>query len=144
MFSLGFLSVVLPCDFGPPAFSLAGGVPEKCSVQQKGPHLYNCVYKPMRPGPYVVNAHFGGDHIHRSPFDVLVGPERHSNIRAYGPGLEGGMVGYPAVFTVETNGETGSLGESSSSSSPGCWAAVVNNSRCFLLTVRREVFCVRV
>ena len=31
-------------------------------------------------------------------------------IKAYGPGLEGGVVGYPADFVVETNGETGSLG----------------------------------
>ena len=30
---------------------------------------------------------------------------------AYGPGLEGGVVNQPANFTVETNGETGALGE---------------------------------
>ncbi|MBO8687571.1 hypothetical protein INN85_13745, partial [Staphylococcus aureus] len=31
-------------------------------------------------------------------------------IRAYGPGLTGGVVSHPAMFTVETTGETGSLG----------------------------------
>lgn len=40
----------------------------------------------------------------------MVGPYKESRIRAFGPGLEGGVVGYPADFVVETNGETGSLG----------------------------------
>jgi len=40
----------------------------------------------------------------------MVGPYKDSRIRAFGPGLEGGVVGYPADFVVETNGETGSLG----------------------------------
>ena len=34
-----------------------------------------------------------------------------SKIKAYGPGLEAGVVGFPANFTVETNGETGALGQ---------------------------------
>ena len=32
-----------------------------------------------------------------------------SKIRAYGPGLKGGVVNKPALFTVETNGELGLL-----------------------------------
>jgi len=40
-----------------------------------------------------------------------VGPYKETLIRAYGPGLTGGVVGYPALFTVETNGETGALGD---------------------------------
>jgi len=43
-------------------------------------------------------------------FKVDIGPYKESLIKAYGPGLEGGAVGYPADFIVETNGETGSLG----------------------------------
>ena len=39
-----------------------------------------------------------------------MGPYKESKIRAYGPGLEGGVVGKPADFVVETNGETGALG----------------------------------
>lgn len=39
-----------------------------------------------------------------------VGPTWNTKIRAYGPGLEGGVVNQPAVFTVETNGEVGALG----------------------------------
>lgn len=53
---------------------------------------------------------YGGHEIPRSPFEVNVGPYKESTIRAYGPGLSGGVVGYPALFTVETNGETGALG----------------------------------
>lgn len=53
---------------------------------------------------------YGGQEIPRSPFEVNVGPYKESTIRAYGPGLSGGVVGYPALFTVETNGETGALG----------------------------------
>lgn len=45
-------------------------------------------------------------------FQVQVGPQTTSKIRAYGPGLESGMVNSPCVFTVETNGEAGSLGKS--------------------------------
>ena len=43
---------------------------------------------------------------------VDVGPTITTKIRAFGPGLENGIVGYPANFTVETNGETGALGTS--------------------------------
>lgn len=53
---------------------------------------------------------FAGQEIHKSPFEVNVGPYKETEIRAYGPGLIGGVVGYPALFTVETNGETGALG----------------------------------
>jgi hypothetical protein len=53
---------------------------------------------------------FAGQEIPRSPFDVNVGPYKQTMIRAYGPGLTSGVVGYPALFTVETNGETGALG----------------------------------
>ena len=47
----------------------------------------------------------------KSPFKVEVGPFIESKIRAYGPGLKGGVVNKPALFTVETNGETGALGK---------------------------------
>ena len=42
---------------------------------------------------------------------VDVGPKTQTKIRAFGPGLENGIVGFPANFTVETNGETGALGK---------------------------------
>lgn len=43
---------------------------------------------------------------------VNVSKYSESRVVAYGPGLEGGMVGRSANFTVETNGETGALGMS--------------------------------
>lgn len=53
---------------------------------------------------------FAGQEVPRSPFEVNVGPYKETAIRVYGSGLTSGVVGYPAVFTVETNGETGALG----------------------------------
>lgn len=53
---------------------------------------------------------FAGQEIHKSPFEINVGPYKETQIRAYGPGLLGGVVNYPALFTVETHGETGALG----------------------------------
>lgn len=49
-----------------------------------------------------------------SPFEVTVGPEAGPQlIRAWGPGLEGGVVGKPAIFVVESVGtDVGVLGES--------------------------------
>lgn len=48
-----------------------------------------------------------------SPFEVAVGEEAGpQQIRAWGPGLEGGVVGRPAIFVVESvAAEVGVLGE---------------------------------
>lgn len=48
-----------------------------------------------------------------SPFEVVVGQEAGpQQIRAWGPGLEGGVVGKPAIFVVESIGtDVGVLGE---------------------------------
>ena len=53
---------------------------------------------------------FTGQEIKRSPFNVKIGPHKTSKIKAYGPGLKGGIVNKPARFTVDTCGETGALG----------------------------------
>jgi filamin len=81
-----------------------------CRVTKANNTTYECGYVPNRVGPHTVNITYGGAHIPRSPFPVAVGPYKESRIRAFGPGLEGGVVGFPADFIVETNGETGSLG----------------------------------
>ena len=93
---------------------LAGGANIKCEVKPSKTEegVYECVYIPPKVGQYVINITFGGQHITKSPFRVDVGPEKTSKIVAYGPGLEGGVVNQPACFTVETNGETGALGNS--------------------------------
>ncbi|RUS81267.1 hypothetical protein EGW08_010971 [Elysia chlorotica] len=92
--------------FGP------GGVEEKCTITPvKGEEgVYECVYKPVKPGNYIINVTFADQHISKSPFKVEVGPFWNTKVIAYGPGLEGGVVNQPAVFTVETNGEVGALG----------------------------------
>ena len=51
-----------------------------------------------------------GQEIKRSPFNVKIGPHKSTKIKAYGPGLKGGIVNKPARFTVDTCGETGALG----------------------------------
>ncbi|CAH8620119.1 unnamed protein product [Dicrocoelium dendriticum] len=81
-----------------------------CTTRKTGAYLFECGYHPQRPGLHQVHVRYGGDHIMLSPFNVDVGPYKESRIRAFGPGLSGGVVNKPAVFVVETNGETGALG----------------------------------
>ncbi|XP_041080791.1 filamin-B isoform X1 [Polyodon spathula] len=74
--------------------------------------VYSFEYYPHSPGKYVAAITWGGQHIPKSPFEVQVdreaGPQK---IRAWGPGLEGGAVGKPADFVVESVGtEVGTLG----------------------------------
>ncbi|KAM9362097.1 filamin B a [Symphorus nematophorus] len=69
-------------------------------------------YYPNSPGKYTVSITWGGQHIPKSPFEVTVGREAGpQQIRAWGPGLEGGIVGKPAAFVVESVGtDVGVLG----------------------------------
>lgn len=87
-----------------------GGVEERIRVRKLDAVTFECAYTPKKPGQYIVNVTYGGQPITKSPFKVDVGPMKETKIRAYGPGLENGVVGYAACFTVETNGETGALG----------------------------------
>ncbi|KAF7274400.1 hypothetical protein GWI33_012941 [Rhynchophorus ferrugineus] len=86
-----------------------GGTRETCKMTKVEGHTYNCTYYPLKEGRYRIMITFAGQEIHKSPFDVNVGPYKETRIRAYGPGLTGGVVNYPALFTVETNGDAGSL-----------------------------------
>ncbi|XP_029947767.1 filamin B a isoform X1 [Salarias fasciatus] len=69
-------------------------------------------YHPNSTGKHSVSISWGGQHIPKSPFEVVVGPEAGpQRIRAWGPGLEGGIVGKPATFVVESIGtDVGVLG----------------------------------
>lgn len=103
---------------------IAGNEDVKCKVMRQD-SKFLCSYVPQRAGPHTVNvlagapgagnvpsaaaagslAPAGSSHIARSPFRVEVGrPLTDSRIRAFGPGLHGGVVGQPAWFTVDTNG----------------------------------------
>ncbi|XP_035708450.1 filamin-A isoform X3 [Folsomia candida] len=87
-----------------------GGLNEPITIRKTSGSVYEAVYHPKKEGRYVIMITYGGQEVTRSPFEVNVGPYKESAIKAYGPGLSGGVVGYPALFTVETNGETGALG----------------------------------
>jgi filamin len=90
---------------------LADGADIFCRTTQSNSTTYECSYMPNRTGNYTVSITYGGAPIFKSPFPVAVASYKESRIRAFGPGLEGGAVGFPADFVVETNGETGSLGK---------------------------------
>ncbi|XP_043944575.1 filamin-C isoform X3 [Protopterus annectens] len=88
------------------------GTEEPVKVRDAGDGVYECEYFPVVPGKYVVTITWGGHAIPRSPFEVQVGPEaKAQKVRAWGPGLETGMVGKSADFVVEAIGtEVGTLG----------------------------------
>lgn len=90
--------------FGP------GGVIPEYNIRKIDGTTYEAQYIPLKEGRYKILVLFGGVEIPKSPFEVTVGPQKHTSIVAYGPGLKSGMVGNPANFVVETNGETGNLG----------------------------------
>ncbi|XP_060545301.1 filamin-C isoform X3 [Pantherophis guttatus] len=88
------------------------GTEEPVKVRDVGDGVYECEYYPKVPGKYMVSITWGGHAIPRSPFEVQVAPEAGlQKVRAWGPGLETGMVGKSADFVVEAIGtEVGTLG----------------------------------
>lgn len=87
-----------------------GGMNQNVMQSKVDGNTYECHYYPAKEGRYVVMVTFSGQEVPKSPFEVKVGPKKESSIVAYGPGLSSGVIGYPAAFVVETNGETGALG----------------------------------
>ncbi|XP_076247871.1 filamin A protein cher isoform X2 [Calliopsis andreniformis] len=87
-----------------------GRVTRPVQISKVDQKTYKCHYTPVKEGRHTVMITYGGKEIYKSPFEVNVGPYKESAIRAFGPGLHGGIVDYPAKFTVDTNGETGGLG----------------------------------
>nr|XP_015207867.1 PREDICTED: filamin-C isoform X2 [Lepisosteus oculatus] len=88
------------------------GGDEPVKVHDVGDGVFECEYYPVVPGKYTVSITWGGYAIPRSPFEVLVSEEPGlQKVRAWGPGLETGMVGKSADFVVEAIGtEVGTLG----------------------------------
>lgn len=74
--------------------------------------VFGFQYTPSAEGDHTVDITWVGQHISKSPFKVNVGPEAGpQKIRVWGPGLEGGTVGSPAQFMVESVGaDSGMLG----------------------------------
>nr|XP_028574971.1 filamin-B isoform X2 [Podarcis muralis] len=69
-------------------------------------------YIPREEGLYLVDVNYDGNPVPGSPYAVEATlPPDPSKVRAYGPGLQGGLVGKPAEFTIDTKGAgTGGLG----------------------------------
>uniref|UniRef100_A0A3P9I3H5 Filamin A, alpha (actin binding protein 280) n=1 Tax=Oryzias latipes TaxID=8090 RepID=A0A3P9I3H5_ORYLA len=88
------------------------GLEEPCKRKDLGDGVYEFEYYPTTPGTYIITITWGGQHIPRSPIEVKVGAEAGQQmVRAWGPGLEGGIVGKSADFVVEAVGDNvGTLG----------------------------------
>ena len=71
------------------------------SSEKKGVH--NVKLDPIRHGRYRVSVKWSDEHIPGSPFMLSIYPGADaSKCKAYGPGLEDGLVGKPSSFTIET------------------------------------------
>ncbi|KAK6303792.1 hypothetical protein J4Q44_G00262460 [Coregonus suidteri] len=86
--------------------------PVELEVHIKGPDGFDVpvipreaiddIYHPDTVGKHTVDITWSGEHILKSPFEVDVGPKAGPQlVRAWGPGLEGGMVEMSADFIVE-------------------------------------------
>nr|XP_057923391.1 filamin-C isoform X2 [Doryrhamphus excisus] len=88
------------------------GLEEPVKVVEVDGGPYGCSYYPVVTGSYIITITWGGHSIPRSPTLVYVSEEAGpQKVRAWGPGLETGMVGKSADFVVEAIGtEVGTLG----------------------------------
>ena len=67
------------------------------------PGVYDIKLDPLRSGKHRVGIKWSGNHIPGSPFTMRILPGADATkCRAYGPGLEDGMVGDSSHFTIET------------------------------------------
>ncbi|XP_073688386.1 filamin-C isoform X2 [Garra rufa] len=89
------------------------GRPIPCKLESDKTNEATCVkYIPPEEGLYKVDISYDGNPVPGSPFAVEgLMPADPSKVRAYGPGLKGGIVGQPAHFTIDTKGAgAGALG----------------------------------
>nr|XP_057930810.1 filamin-C-like [Doryrhamphus excisus] len=89
------------------------GRPIPCKMESdKAKGVHNVKYIPPEEGQYKVDVSYDGNPVMGSPFGVeAVMPADPSKVRAFGPGLQGGTVGKPAPFTIDTKGAgAGGLG----------------------------------
>ncbi|KJH52734.1 Filamin/ABP280 repeat protein, partial [Dictyocaulus viviparus] len=66
-------------------------------------------YTPIEAGIHRVLVTRNSEPLGQSPYKVNVSPATKSRVRAFGPGLEGGVVKQQSVFCVETNGDADRL-----------------------------------
>ncbi|XP_052400032.1 filamin-C isoform X1 [Carassius gibelio] len=89
------------------------GRPIPCKLESdKTREATSVKYIPPEEGHYKVDISYDGNPVPGSPFAVEgLMPADPSKVRAYGPGLKGGIVGQPARFTIDTKGAgAGGLG----------------------------------
>ncbi|PWA24708.1 hypothetical protein CCH79_00010201 [Gambusia affinis] len=89
------------------------GRPIPCKLESdKAKSTHGVKYIPPEEGQYKVDVTYDGNPVLGSPFGVeAVMPADPSKVRAFGPGLQGGIVGKPAPFTIDTKGAgAGGLG----------------------------------
>ncbi|KAJ8249606.1 hypothetical protein COCON_G00228220, partial [Conger conger] len=87
--------------------------PIPCKVESDTANgTHSVKYIPPEEGQYAVDIAYDGHPVTGSPFSVEgVMPPDPTKVRAYGPGLKGGIVGKPAPFAIDTKGAgTGGLG----------------------------------
>ncbi|KHJ77605.1 hypothetical protein OESDEN_22775 [Oesophagostomum dentatum] len=68
------------------------------------------VYTPTTTGKHLVFVTNKGEPIGQTPYKVNISPPTSSRVRAFGPGLEGGVAEQQSVFSVETNEDADRLG----------------------------------
>uniref|UniRef100_W5L8C3 Filamin C n=1 Tax=Astyanax mexicanus TaxID=7994 RepID=W5L8C3_ASTMX len=89
------------------------GRPIPCKLEpDRAKGVTNVKYIPPEEGQYKVDVSYDGNPVPGSPFAVeALMPADPSKVRAYGPGLKGGIVGKPAPFSIDTKGAgAGGLG----------------------------------
>lgn len=89
------------------------GRPIPCKMESdKAKSTHSVKYIPPEEGQYKVDVSYDGNPVMGTPFGVeAVMPADPSKVKAFGPGLKGGIVGKPAPFTIDTKGAgAGGLG----------------------------------
>jgi len=73
----------------------------KADVKDNGDGTFTCTFKPTKPGQYRISVKFDDFLVPQSPTVVVVQSSTDlTNMIAWGPGLERGVVGKPAKFYV--------------------------------------------
>jgi len=74
--------------------------------------VYECSYRPRDEGRLSVSVQYAGQPVAASPYAVHVGPVSESPMKAFGPGLQEAVAGFPATFNVQSNDDPRALGTS--------------------------------
>ncbi|CAB1413283.1 unnamed protein product [Pleuronectes platessa] len=82
-----------------------GGKTEEAEIIRGEDSTYSVRFVPQEMGPHTVNVKYRGQHVPGSPFQFTVGPLGEGGahkVRAGGTGLDRGVAGIPAEFSIWT------------------------------------------